>query len=378
MIAYKAYKFRIYPTDDQKVLLAKTFGSVRLVFNHYLGRRKEQYEADQTTLSYKECFADLPLLKKELPFLREVDSIALQQSLRHLMVAYDKFFKGKAHFPRFKSKHKNQRSYTTMWTRNNIRLCDGVLTLPKLGGIKIRVHRSVPSDGAVTSVTVSQTPTGKYYTSILYACETKDVISVDPVRASQNAVGLDYSSPEIYVPSDGISPAYPKYYRRTQDQLARAQRILSHRVKGSNRYEKQRLKVAILHETIANQRMDFLHKLSRQITNAYDVVCIEDLDMKAMSQPTDTLKLGKATADNGWGLFTTFLGYKLKAMGKHLVTIDKWFPSSRTCHVCGYVYADLQLNERRWACDSCRTTHDRDLNASINIKTKGLEMLLST
>ena len=220
------------------------------------------------------------------------------------------------------------------------------------------------------SVTVSQTPSGKYYVSILFEYENQV-----PKTESQKFLGLDFSMHELYIASDGTSANYPRFYRQALKKLEREQRKLSKMQKGSNNRNKQRIKVARLHEKVTNQRKDFLHKQSRQITNAYDCVCIENLDMKAMSQ---AMNFGKSVADNGWGMFTTFLQYKLEETGKQLVKIDKFFASSQICSVCGYKNSDTKkLSVREWICPCCKTNHNRDINAAINIRNEGMRIALA-
>lgn len=371
MKRYKAFKFRLYPNKEQQALLAKFFGCTRFVYNYYLSMRKDVYETDKRTLSYKEMAEDLVRLKKEKEFLKEADSIALQQSLRHLDIAYCNFFKNaKTGYPRFKSRKRGHDSYSTVLVNNNIRLEDGCLVLPKLKKVVIRQHQQIPQDYILKSVTVSKTPTDKYYASLLYEYEA-DIRQISPVRV----IGLDYSMSHLFVSSEEevqVEEEFLHHYRRAQEKLAREQRRLSHCQKGSCRYGKQKKRVASVHEKIANQRKYCLHKKSRQIANAYDVVCIEDLDMKAMSQG---MHFGKSVSDNGWGMFTGYLQYKLEEQGKNLIKVDKWYPSSKTCHVCGYKKEDLKLSEREWTCPICHTRHDRDRNASINIKEEGIRML---
>ena len=361
-MANKAYKFRIYPNKEQQVLFAKTFGCVRLVYNHWLGRKIKQYEDDKTTLTYASCAKELAEMKKkdEYLFLQEVDSISLQQSLRHLDTAFQNFFKQpKTGFPRFKSKKYNQNSYSTVCINGNISISNGYLKLPKIGQVKLKQHRNIPSNYTLRSVTVSQTPSGKYYASILFEYENQV-----QKQEMYDFLGLDFSMHELYKDSNGNEPAYPRYYRQAEKRLKREQRKLSKMQKGSKNRDKQRIKVAKLHEKVANQRKDFLHKQSRQITNAYDCVCVEDLDMKAMSQ---SLNFGKSVSDNGWGMFVTFLKYKLEEQGKKLVKVDKFFASSQTCSICGYVNKETKnLSIRAWDCPECGTHHDRDLNAAIN------------
>ncbi len=367
----KAYKFRINPNSEQRTMLSKTFGCSRLIYIHYLDKRIKLYEQEKITFGYTKCANDLTVLKKEKEFLKEVDSISLQQALRHLDTAFQNFFKNqKTGFPKFKSKRNNNNSYTTVCVNNNIKLENGTISLPKIGKVKVRQHRNIPEDYILKSVTVSQTPSGKYYVSILFEYENQ-VQKTEP----QTFLGLDFSMRELYVSSDGTTANYPRFYRQALKRLEREQRKLSKMQKGSNNRNTQRIKVARLHEKAANQRKDFLHKQSRQIANAYDCVCIEDLNMKTMSQ---AMNFGKSVADNGWGMFTTFLQYKLEEAGKQLVRIDKFFASSQLCSVCGYQNSDTKnLSIREWICPCCRTYHIRDINAAVNIRNEGMRIALA-
>lgn len=307
--------------------------------------------------------------KKEFEWLKEVDSLALANAQRNLQTAYNNFFRSpKVGFPKFKSKKSNHRSYTTNCVNGNIKLENGCLTLPKVGNIKVKQHRNIPSGYKLKSVTVSQTPCGKYYASILFEYESQ-VQQIEP----QTFLGLDFSMHELYRDSNGNEPQYPHYYRQAEKRLKREQRKLSLMQKGSKNRDKQRIKVARLHEKVADQRRDFLHKQSRQIANAYDCVCIEDLNMKAMSQ---VLNCGKSVSDNGWGMFVTFLKYKLEDMGKQLTKVDKFFASSQTCSVCGYKNPETKnLSVRAWDCPQCGAHHDRDVNAAINIRNEGMRLV---
>ena len=362
----KAFKFRLYPNRQQEQLFAKTFGCVRFIYNRMLADKIKHYEETKKMLHNHPA-----QYKEDFEWLKEVDSLALANSQLNLQTAYGNFFRSpKNGFPHFKSKHHNDYSYTTNFVNGNIKLENGYLTLPKIKGIKVKQHRLVPNDYRLKSVTVSKTPTGKYFASILYEFD-KQIKPVEP----NSFIGLDFSMKELYVDSNGVSADYPRYYRSSLVKLQQEQRKLSKMKKGSNNRDKQRIKVAKLHEKVSNQRKDFLHKQSRQITNVHDCVSVEDLNMKALSQ---SLNFGKSVSDNGWGMFTTFLEYKLKNDGKRFIKVDKFFPSSQMCSVCGSknpITKDLKV--RHWVCPDCGAYHDRDVNASINIKNEGIRIALA-
>lgn len=333
----KAYKFRIYPNTEQRTMLAKTFGCVRFIYNRMLSDKIKYYKQTKQKLNNTPA-----QYKKEFDWLKEVDSLALANAQMNLQTAYNNFFRSPiTGFPKFKSKKTNRNSYTTNCVNGNISIDDGYIKLAKVGFVKLKQHRNIPTDYKLKSVTVSQTPSGKYYASILFEYENQ-IQKTEPTTF----LGLDFSMHELYKDSNGKEPSYPRYYRQSEKKLAKEQRKLSKMQKGSSNRNKQRIKVAKLHEKVANQRKDFLHKQSRQITNAYDCVCIENLDMKAMAK---SLKFGKSVADNGWGMFVTFVRYKLEEMGKQLVKVGKFFASSQTCNVCGYKNPETKnLSIREW------------------------------
>lgn len=369
----KAYKYRLYPSDEQAILINKTFGCVRFIYNQMLANRKaiyEQYKDNKEVLKQQKYFMPADY-KKEYTWLKEVDSLALANAQLNLNNAYNNFFRGKSvGFPKFKSKHKDKKSYTTNNQRGTIRFIDGkTIRLPKLKGVRIKLHRQIPPNSTIKSATISQTATGQYYISILVEFEV-NIKQITP--KPETIIGLDYSSKSLFVDSQGNSANYPKLYRKAEAKLQKEQRKLSKRMKGGKNREKQRQKVAKLHEKVANQRKDFLHKVSRQITNTYDAVAIEYLNMKGMAQ---CLNLAKSTNDNGFGMLRTFLAYKLAEQGKQLVIIDKWYPSSKLCRFCKNENKELTLADRVWVCNHCGAVLDRDVNAAINIKNEGCRIL---
>lgn len=358
----KAYKFRIYPNSEQREMFAKTFGCVRFIYNKMLGDKIEYYNETKETLKNTPA-----QYKSDFEFLKEVDSLALANAQLNLDKAYRNFFRDKSvGFPKFKSKKNNNRSYTTNCVNGNIKLRDGCINLPKAGAVKVKQHREIPENFTLKSVTVSQTPSGKYFASILF--EYEQIIIPAEINS---AVGLDFSMTELFVDSEGNEANYPRYYRRKLDKLKRMSRALSKMKKFSNNWYKQKHKIAILHEKIANQRKDFLHNESRKIANFYDLSGAEDLNMKAMSQ---ALNFGKFVSDNGWGMFRTLLKYKLEEQGKYFVVVDKWFPSSKLCSKCGFKNDELTLSVREWICPSCGANHDRDVNAAINIRNEAVRI----
>jgi len=303
--------------------------------------------------------------KTAFPFLKEVDSLALANAQLHLNIAYNNFFKNpKIGFPKYKSKKDNYCSYSTNNQKGSVRIENGKIKLPKIGFVKLKQHRGLLDNATIKTVTISKTPSNKYYVSILVEYENQ-VLPIVP----KTFVGLDFAMHGLFIDSNGNCADYPRFYRKSQDRLARLCRKLSKCKLGSNNRKKAKLKVARMQEHIANQRKDFLHKLSASLVSQYDCIAIEDLNMQGMSQ---SLNFGKSVADNGWGMFTSMLAYKLAWSGKILVKIGKFYPSSQLCHICGYKNsATKDLDVREWDCPNCHSHHNRDHNAAINILNEG-------
>ena len=372
MKAQKAYKFRIYPDRSQEIQFHKTFGCCRFVYNQMLKDRKEMYE--KTGKMKKLTPAGY---KREYPWLKEVDSLALANVQLHVEAAYKRFFApGEGRYPRFKSKHRSRKSYTTNVVNGNIRLEEGrqgKLRLPKAGEVKIRCHREIPEGYVLKSVTVSMEPTGKYYASLLYEYPASENQAAGSIGEDAKILGIDFAMKGMAVFSDGNRAEYPMFYRRSQEKLAREQRKLSRCRRGSSNFGKQKRAVARCHEKVRNQRKDYLHKLSRQIADQYDAVSVEDINMKAMSR---CLKFGKSVMDDSYGAFRDMLRYKMQEQGKVFVKVDRFFPSSKKCSLCGNVKKELRLDERIYYC-TCGNCMDRDVNAAVNIREEGRRLLLS-
>ena len=365
----KAIKYRLYPTKEQAEYFLKCFGCCRFVYNQALNWRIMAYNADRTHLNYNDTAYGLTALKRIYPWLKEADSIALQQSLRHLDTAFSNFFKVKGSgYPKYKSRKHNRKSYTTINQNGTVAIIEGKgIKLPKAGIVKSHIHRIPEPEWNIKSTTISMDSDGKFYASVLYEYES----NVIPAAIIDNAIGLDYKSNGLYMDSNGNSHTGHKYYRAGQAKLAKAQRRLKNKSIGSSNYKKQQLKIFKIHRHISNQRLDDLHKTSTEIANRYDVVCVESLNMRAMSNKG--FGNGKATMDNGYGMFLNMLQYKLNDRGKYFVKVDKWYPSTQTCCSCGCTHK-LGLNERIFNC-GCGLTIDRDLNAAINIRNEGLKLL---
>lgn len=366
MLRNKAYKMRLYPNDEQIIMLEKTFGCVRFIYNKMLGDKITYYKENHKMLHNTPA-----QYKIEYQFLKTCDSLALANAQLHVESSFKNFFRDPKHngFPKFKSKKRSKKTYTTNNQNGTIYIDNGYIRLPKIGKIKVKQHRKLKEGSKIKNATVSQNASGEYYISVLVEYDNQ----VKP-HEIKKVIGLDFSMHELYVDSEGIKAEYPRYYRKAEVKLAREQRKLSKMKYGSNNYEKQRVIVAKQHEKVANKRKDFLHKQSRMIVNLYDAVCIEDLNMKSIS---GTLNFGKSVSDNGWGMFARMLEYKLEDLGKILIKINKYYPSSQTCSVCEYQNKETKdLSLREWICPECGTQHNRDINAAENIKYAGIQMLL--
>ena len=361
----RAYKFRIYPNMEQRIMFAKTFGCVRFIYNKMLSDKIAHYK--QTG---KSLLVTPAQYKSQYKWLKEVDSLALANAQINLQVAYNNFFKKKrAGFPQYKSKKKSRRRYTTNNQHGSIRIEGKKIKLPKIGYVKIVQHRCMI--GEIKSVTIEQTPTNKYYVSILVEYENQV-----PEVELHKFIGLDFSMHDLYVTSEGERANYPRYLRRHGKKLARLCRWHSRRKEGSSNREKMRLRVCLEYEKITNQRKDYLHKKSYHLAEEYDVVCIETLNMQAMGR---MLGFGKSVSDNSFGKFRAMLGYKLYFRGKKLILIDKWYPSSQLCSHCGYKNVQVKdMTIRSWKCPECGTEHDRDINAAINIREEGKRITRTT
>lgn len=370
----KAYKYRLYPNREQQGLINKTFGCVRFVYNYYLAKKIELYKSEQKSLTYNQCSKDLTAVKKELEWLKEIDKFALQNSLKNLDTAYQNFFreikKGNKNqgFPKFKSKKTNRLSYTTNFTNNNIEVDfeNNKIKSPKLKWVDCIAHREF--DGLIKSCTISKTPSGKYFASVLV--ETKH----SQLPQNSNAIGMDLGVSDLLITSDGEVIDNQRITYQYEQKLAKLQRQLAKKKKDSNNFHKQRIKVARLHEKIANKRKDNHHKISSRIVKENQFIFSENLNVSGMVRNHN---LAKAIHDVSWYELTRQLEYKSNWNGRVYHKVDRYFPSSQLCSVCGYKNTGTKdLSVREWICPECGSNHDRDINASINILNQGMKEIV--
>lgn len=361
----KSYKYKLNPNKEQIVLLNKHFGSIRFAYNYFLNERKKEYETNKNTINYYDNSKSLTELKKleEYSWLNEINSQSLQYSLKCLDGAYQNFFKFKKGFPKFKSK----RSKNSFSVPQSVKLINGKLVIPKFKEpIDLILHRTF--NGKIKSCTISKTSTNEYFVSILVETEH------NKIPKTGKTIGIDLGIKDFVITSEGYKYKNNRYTKTYANLLKKAQQHLSRKTKGSNRYYKQKLKVAKLHKKIANSRLDNLHKISTELIKNYDTIILEDLNIKGMIK---NHKLSKHISDVSWSKFIELLTYKAEWNDKQIVKIDRFFPSSKTCNCCGYINQNLKSDIREWTCPSCNTKLDRDLNASINILNEGYKLISS-
>lgn len=382
----RAYKYRLYPDKAQTEYFNKCFGCARFIWNRMLEDKEKYYETEHKLLRLTPA-----KYKDDYPFLKEVDSLALANVQLDLEGAFRAFFEKRTGRPRYKSKKRSRASYTTNNQNGTVSVTDRSVRLPKIGYVKAVIHRDIPAGSKIKSATVSRTAAGRYYCSVL--CEIPDDIRPSlPAAEERKVMGIDYSSPHFYVGSTGHSADEPHWLRIQEKKLQREQKKLSRMIQMNisgytgkrvpvykrpleecRNIQKQKRKIAVIHEKIANQRNDWCHKESRKIANSCDAVVLEDIDLRGLS---GSLRLGKATNANGFGMFRTYLKYKMEEQGKYVIMADRFFPSSQICGVCGCKNPSVKdLKIRKWVCPDCGTEHDRDINAAINLRNEGFRIL---
>ena len=382
----RAYKYRLYPDQAQAEYFSKCFGCARFVWNKMLEEKELYYNVNHKTL-----YVTPARYKVDFPFLKEVDSLALANVQLDLNGAYRSWLEKRTGKPKFKSKKKSRAAYTTNNQHGTVAVEDGYIRLPKIGTVKAVIHREIPEGSKIKSATVSRTPAGNYYCSLL--CEIpEEKRNPIPAVEADGVLGLDYSSPQFYVDNKGCPADEPHWLKLQEKKLRREQkklsRMLARNIVGygprhkpiyrrvledCHNIQKQKKKIAKLHEKISNQRNDWCHKESRKIANSCDAVVLEDIDLRGMA---GSLKLGKATSDNGFGMFRRYLSYKMESLGKYVITVDKMFPSTQLCSECGCKNPETKdLKVRNWTCPECGTEHERDVNAARNLRNEGIRIL---
>ena len=366
MIYPKGYKFRLYPNAAQRNFINQTLGCCRFVYNYFLTVRKEAYQKDKTKITYTKTSSLMTLLKQDIEhlWLNAADSIALQQSLRDLDTAYQNFFKGQSGYPKYKSKHNHKQTYRTI--SKNIKIEGKYLNLPKIGLIKF--EQSIEILGKIVNATITRSASGKYFVSL---CVEEDL--ADNLKLNKGGkIGIDVGLKEFYTDNFGNTVANPKFLKRLTKKLRKEQRKLSRKIVGSKNREKQRIKVAIVHERIANARLDFLHKQTTLLCRENQTIAVESLKVKNLMK---NHKLARAISDVSWSEFFRQLAYKAVLYGSDLIKVPTFYPSSQTCNHCGYKNPlTKDLNVRNWDCPKCGSHLDRDENAAKNILAKALEI----